>query len=126
VAKRSKRAGGFRVSGVQGAQGWRVEGPEDLWWAEGRWWQRIDRDATVTLRVGRAGPTVMAAAAARLVADAWRAQAALEAGHGAGQGWRRSMPWREGLVPQRMAGSRWSRRRRDGGACWPRSQMPVW
>ena len=53
--------------------------PEDLWRAEGRWWRRVDRDANATLRSGRPGPATAVAAAARLAADAWRAQAALEA-----------------------------------------------
>ena len=44
-----------------------VAGPEDLWRAEGRWWQRVDRDAAATLRAGRPGPEAAAAAAARLV-----------------------------------------------------------
>jgi hypothetical protein len=50
-----------------------------LWRAEGRWWRRVDRDAAATLRTGRPGPAVVAAAAAALVADSWRVQAALEA-----------------------------------------------
>jgi len=63
-----------------------VTGPEDLWRAEGRWWQRVDRDAAATLRAGRLGPAMAAAAAARLMADAWRAQAALEAAAWGGLG----------------------------------------
>lgn len=61
---------------------WVLEGMhtgEDLWSAEGRWWERVDRDAAATLRTGRTGPAAAAAAAARLVADARLAQAALEA-----------------------------------------------
>jgi len=56
-----------------------VAGPDDLWGADGRWWRRVDRDAAATLRAARPGPEAAAAAAARLAADAWRAQAALEA-----------------------------------------------
>jgi hypothetical protein len=56
-----------------------VEDPADLWTAEGRWWRQVERDAASALRAGRPGPAVVAAAAATLVADAWRAQAALEA-----------------------------------------------
>lgn len=56
-----------------------VTGGRDLWPAEGRWWRRIDRDAAAVLRGGRPGRPMVAAASARLVADAWRAQAALEA-----------------------------------------------
>jgi len=56
-----------------------LTGSDDLWRAEGRWWQRVDRDAAAMLRAGRPGPAMAGAAAARLVADAWRAQAALEA-----------------------------------------------
>lgn len=59
---------------------------EDLWLAEGRWWQRIDRDAATTLRAGRPGPAVAAAAAARLVVDAWRVGAALQAAAWGGPG----------------------------------------
>ena len=40
---------------------------------------RVDRDAASLLRAGRPGPAMAVAAAARLVADAWRVQAALEA-----------------------------------------------
>jgi hypothetical protein len=53
--------------------------PEDLWRAEGRWWERVDRDAAAMLRGGRPGRPTVAAAAARLTADVWRTQAALEA-----------------------------------------------
>ena len=56
-----------------------VEAPADLWQVEGRWWRRLDRDAAATLRAGRTGPAAVAAAAATLVSDAWRTQAALEA-----------------------------------------------
>lgn len=61
---------------------WVLDGlaePRDLWRAEGAWWRRVDHDAAATLRTGRPGPATVTAAAARLVADARRAQAALEA-----------------------------------------------
>jgi hypothetical protein len=64
------------------AAAWVLDGvatPEDLWLAEGRWWRRVDRDAAATLRSARPGPAAVGAAAARLLADAWRVQAALEA-----------------------------------------------
>jgi hypothetical protein len=56
-----------------------IEGAADLWRAEGRFWQRVESDAAGALRAGRVGPRVAAGVAATLVADAWRAQAALEA-----------------------------------------------
>ena len=61
--------------------GWVIDGLDgsDLWRAEGRWWQRVDREAAATSRAGGEGPAVVGAAAASLVADAWRAQAALQA-----------------------------------------------
>lgn len=65
------------------AAAWVLDGidePSDLWRAEGAWWQRVDLDAARTLRQGRPGRRTAAAAAAQLSADAWRAQAALEAG----------------------------------------------
>lgn len=68
---RLPRAGAWVLDGV--------DAPRDLWRAEGRWWRRVDHDAANVLHAGRPGPAMAAAAAARLVADAWRAQAALEA-----------------------------------------------
>jgi hypothetical protein len=68
---------------------WVLDGadtPEALWRAEGRWWTRVDRDAAATLRAWHPGPQTVAAAAARLVADAWRTQAALEAASWGGVG----------------------------------------
>ncbi len=56
-----------------------LDGSGDLWRGEGRWWRRVDRDAAATLRAARPGAAAVAAASARLVADAWRTQAALEA-----------------------------------------------
>ena len=55
------------------------DGRRQLWPAEGRWWRRVDREAGAVVRRGRAGRLMVAAAAAQLVADAWRVQAALEA-----------------------------------------------
>jgi len=71
LAARLPRTGAWVLDGI--------EDPDDMWRAEGRWWQRVDRDAAATLRARRPGPDVAAAAAARLVADVWRVQAALEA-----------------------------------------------
>lgn len=70
-------AGGLPRSAAWVLEG--VTGSDDLWLAEGRWWRRVDRDAAATLRGARPGPAVAGAAAARLVADAWWVQAALEA-----------------------------------------------
>ena len=78
LAARLPRSGAWVLDGV--------DAPEELWRAEGRWWHRVDDDAARVLRAGRPGPAVAAAAAARLVADAWRAQAALEAAPWGGEG----------------------------------------
>jgi len=56
-----------------------VEEPGELWRADGTFWRRVDDDASASLRQGRAGPAVPVAAAARLVVDARRLEAALEA-----------------------------------------------
>ena len=71
LASRLPRAAAWALSGVGGA--------EDLWLAEGRWWRRVDEDARAALRTTRPGPQVVAAVAAGLLVDAWRARAALEA-----------------------------------------------
>ena len=78
LAARLPSAGAWVLDGV--------DTPDELWRAEGRWWQRVDQDAARVLRAGRPGPAMAAAAAARLVADAWRAQAALEAAPWGGEG----------------------------------------
>ena len=75
------------VAVVPSAARWAIdglEGPDDLVAAEGRWWQRLDRDAAATMRRSRPGPELVAAAAARLVADArWTRSALAAAGWGA-------------------------------------------
>lgn len=61
-----------------------VQGREDLWRAERRWWIRVDRDAAMLVDHPSLGRTVVGAAATLLVTDCWRTQAALEqAGRGA-------------------------------------------
>jgi len=70
------------AQGVPRAAAWALadmSGDEDVWRGTGRWWGRVDGDAARTLRSARPGPPVVAAAAARLAADAWRVGAALEA-----------------------------------------------
>jgi hypothetical protein len=52
--------------------------PADLWRAEVRWWQRVDRDGAALVRAGRAGPGTVVGTVALLAADAWRVRGALE------------------------------------------------
>jgi hypothetical protein len=117
-----------------------VDSPEGLWRAEGRWWQRVDGDAAATLRGARPGPDVAAAAAARLVVDVWRAQAALEAapwgrtgvgtfdalacGSGApAHGPDRGRGTGDTVAPDHRRGRR--QRRRGAGSCRPRRRSVV-
>ncbi|MDX2681494.1 V-type ATPase subunit [Streptomyces sp. NY05-11A] len=60
---------------------WALDGLDaaaDLWRAEARWWDRLDRDGSGLLRASRldSGPVVGAVAA--LSTDAWRVRGALE------------------------------------------------
>jgi hypothetical protein len=57
-----------------------VEDPEDLWRAEAAWWKRVESDALRRLAAARPGPDVVVGAVAVLLADVWRARAALAAG----------------------------------------------
>jgi hypothetical protein len=56
-----------------------VQGPEDIWRAEGRFWARVEADATELLRAGLAGPSVVVGAVALLAADTRRAAVLLAA-----------------------------------------------
>ncbi|HET6966102.1 MAG TPA: hypothetical protein VFH58_15105 [Acidimicrobiales bacterium] len=57
-----------------------VEGPEDLWQAQLRWWDRVEADG-MRRRAGavRPGSEPVVGIALALVADAWRVGAALDA-----------------------------------------------
>ncbi|MFJ8113330.1 V-type ATPase subunit [Streptomyces sp. NPDC096132] len=50
----------------------------DLWRAEARWWDAVERDGRELLRRARFGPQPVVGAAALLSADAWRTRGALE------------------------------------------------
>jgi hypothetical protein len=63
-----------------------VDGPDDLWLAETRWWTHLFDDAQARLRRSDAGPAAVVAAAGVLLADAWRVQMALEIAARAGRG----------------------------------------
>jgi hypothetical protein len=69
---------------------WALEGvvePSELWRAEARWWSRVETDSLAMLAGFRPGRReVVVASAAVLLADAWRAQAALETADRGGMG----------------------------------------
>ncbi|GAB7035466.1 V-type ATPase subunit [Streptomyces sp. NPDC021749] len=55
-----------------------VDGTADLWRAEARWWDRLERDGSELLRGSRWGSGPVVGAVALLSADAWRVRGALE------------------------------------------------
>ena len=55
-----------------------VEGPEDLWRAEARWWTTLGRSGARQVRGAVNEESTWLGAAAVLAADAWRARAALQ------------------------------------------------
>jgi hypothetical protein len=55
-----------------------VEGPNELWRAETRWWQVLEQDGTTMMRDLRYGPVLVVGAVAVMSVDAWRVRAALE------------------------------------------------
>lgn len=62
-----------------------LDGAEDLWRGELRWWERVAQDAKALLRGRFPGRTVVIGAAATLLTDAWRVGTALaRATRGAG------------------------------------------
>lgn len=69
---------------------WALEGvvePSELWRAEARWWSRVEADSLAMLAGFRPGRReVVVASAAVLLADAWRARAALETADRGGMG----------------------------------------
>lgn len=64
-----------------------VDEAADLWRAEARWWEAVERDGRELLRRSRFGPQPVVGAVALLSADAWRTRGALElAARGGGPG----------------------------------------
>jgi hypothetical protein len=63
-----------------------VEGPEELWWAEARFWGRVARDGTALLARPVTSEAPIVGAAAVMGADAWRVRAALEVAARGGAG----------------------------------------
>ena len=56
-----------------------VTSPQDLWWAESQWWERMERDAQRVLKGNPRNPDAAVGLAGLLVADARRVGATLEA-----------------------------------------------
>ena len=56
-----------------------ITSTDQLWLAEGRWWARLQEDSAHALTTSRDGAAITGAAAALLMEDAWRVEAALEA-----------------------------------------------
>jgi hypothetical protein len=56
-----------------------VDGPEDLWQAESRWWSRLEADAGRLTAARRQGRETVVGVVALLAVDAWRVRAALAA-----------------------------------------------
>jgi hypothetical protein len=63
-----------------------VERLEDLWRAEARWWQRVERDGFALLRGSGYDRQPVVGALAVLAVDAWRVRAALETAARGGAG----------------------------------------
>lgn len=64
-----------------------IDEAADLWRAEARWWNVVERDGRELLRRSRFGPQPVVGAVALLSADAWRTRGALElASRGGGTG----------------------------------------
>jgi hypothetical protein len=56
-----------------------VDGPDDLWLAEARWWSRVEEEAARLAAARRQGPSTVVGAVGLLAADAWRVRAAVAA-----------------------------------------------
>lgn len=56
-----------------------VTSPQELWWAEARWWERVERDAERMLKGNPRNPEAAVGLAGLLAADAHRVGATLEA-----------------------------------------------
>ncbi|MFE1427881.1 V0D/AC39 family V-type ATPase subunit [Streptomyces fungicidicus] len=63
-----------------------VDEAADLWRAEARWWDAVERDARDLLRRSRFGPGPVVGAVALLSADTWRTRGALELAVRGGRG----------------------------------------
>ncbi|SDN50038.1 ATP synthase (C/AC39) subunit [Streptomyces sp. cf386] len=64
-----------------------IDEAADLWRAEARWWNAVERDGRELLRRSRFGPQPVVGAVALLSVDAWRTRGALElAARGGGPG----------------------------------------
>ncbi|HLM94672.1 MAG TPA: hypothetical protein VK283_00070 [Acidimicrobiales bacterium] len=63
-----------------------TSGPEDLWAAEARWWDRLWSDGRVLVKRGSPEPGTTVGAVAALAADAWRVRGALEVAAREGKG----------------------------------------
>ncbi|KOT42672.1 hypothetical protein ADK41_07690 [Streptomyces caelestis] len=101
-ARRAARLLGSRAVGagsyadfrraLPAAAGWLLEDVDraaDLWRAEARWWDAVERDGRALLRRSRFGPRPVVGAVALLSVDAWRTRGALElASRGGGPGGR--------------------------------------
>ncbi|WKX69018.1 V-type ATPase subunit [Streptomyces sp. XD-27] len=69
---------------------WALEGVDDvadLWRAEARWWERLERDGRDLLHVSRQSSAPVTGAVAVLSADAWRVRGALELAARGGGSW---------------------------------------
>ncbi|CAM5537855.1 V-type ATPase subunit [Streptomyces pseudogriseolus] len=99
-ARRAARLLGSRAVGagsytdfrqaLPAAAGWLlkdIDEAADLWRAEARWWNAVERDGRELLRRSRFGPPPVVGAVALLCVDAWRTRGALElASRGGGPG----------------------------------------
>ena len=81
----SAAAGATTIEGLRAAlpttARWALDDVTDLaelWRAEGRWWARVDEEATRLTRGAAPGPAVLLGAVTMLAVDAWRVRAALE------------------------------------------------
>lgn len=55
-----------------------IDGPDDLWRAETRWWARLETEGARLCAAPRPGPGMIVGVTALLAADAWRTCGALE------------------------------------------------
>lgn len=56
-----------------------IDGPEELWQAEARWWSRVEADAARLTAARRQGRATVVGVVGLLAVDAWRVRAALAA-----------------------------------------------
>ncbi|KAB1141294.1 hypothetical protein F7R91_33295 [Streptomyces luteolifulvus] len=92
LGPRAVRAGSYADfrQALPATAGWLLAGVDeaaDLWRAELRWWDAVERDGRELLRTSHFGPPPVVGAVALLSADAWRTRGALElAARGGGSG----------------------------------------